>query len=46
MKTKTAVIFVLILLFSAFLRFYKLADIPRGFYIDEASLGYNAYSFL
>jgi 4-amino-4-deoxy-L-arabinose transferase-like glycosyltransferase len=37
-----AIIFCLALL----LRFYKLPDFPVGFHIDEASLGYNAYSFL
>jgi len=29
---------------SAFLRFYKLSDIPLGLYVDEAAIGYNSYS--
>lgn len=36
----------LILLTGAFLRFYKLGDIPKGLHRDEAFLGYNAYSIL
>ncbi len=31
---------------GAFFRFYKLGVSPIGFYIDEASIGYNAYSIL
>lgn len=27
-------------------RFYKLGETPKGFYLDEAALGYNAYSIL
>lgn len=38
-------LFILIF-FSAFLRFYKLSEYPVGFHIDEATLGYNAYSML
>jgi 4-amino-4-deoxy-L-arabinose transferase-like glycosyltransferase len=41
---------VLILIFSLFVgiffRFYKLGITPRGFYLDEAAMGYNAYSIL
>jgi len=33
-----------ILVIAAFLYFYKLAEIPSGVYVDEASVGYNAYS--
>ena len=29
-----------------FLRVYKLDQIPKGFYVDEAEIGYTAYSFL
>lgn len=38
--------FILFLIFvlALFLRLYKLEDFPVGFHIDEASLGYNAYS--
>ena len=35
---------VIILFFSGFLYFYKLELIPSGFYVDEASVAYNAYS--
>lgn len=35
-----------ILLVSAFIRLYKLDQIPGGFYVDEATVGYNAYSIL
>lgn len=31
---------------AAFVRFYKLSEYPVGFHVDEASLGYNAYSLL
>lgn len=36
----------IIVLVAAFLRFYQLDQYPVGFHIDEASLGYNAYSLL
>lgn len=35
-----------IFLLGSFLRFYKLGDIPSGFYVDEAVIGYNAFSFI
>src|SRR5258706_5069843 len=35
-----------ILLLAIFLRFYKLSEIPNGLYVDEAAIGYNAYSLL
>lgn len=35
----------LIILLGAFLRFYKLGEIPNGIYVDEAALGYNAFTF-
>jgi len=35
-----------VLSFSGFLYFYKLSTIPSGFYVDEASVAYNAYSIL
>lgn len=38
--------FIAILLLGVFLYFYKLGDIPKGFYIDEALPGYNAFSIL
>lgn len=34
----------LVLVASIFLRFYKLAEIPGGVYVDEAAIGYNALS--
>ena len=40
------IFFVLILLFSTFLRFYKLGINPPSLDWDEASIGYNAYSLL
>lgn len=38
------VFLVLIIFVGAFLRFYKLAEIPSGVYVDEAAIGYNAYA--
>lgn len=44
---KKEIIFLLSVFFlAAFLRFYKLSDIPLGLYVDEASIGYNSYSIL
>src|SRR3989344_81129 len=43
---KTWLILGIILLFASFLRLYDLGSVPLGFHIDEASLGYNAYSLL
>lgn len=37
---------VLVLLLGFCLRFYKLGEIPAGLHVDEAALGYNAYSIL
>jgi 4-amino-4-deoxy-L-arabinose transferase-like glycosyltransferase len=36
----------LILFIAAFLRFFNLGTTPAGLYVDEASIGYNAYSIL
>ncbi len=36
----------LILLGALFIRLYNLSNVPLGFHIDEASLGYNGYSLL
>ncbi len=41
-----SLIFVLILVFSFTLRVYNLDKNPAGFFCDEASIGYNAYSIL
>lgn len=35
-----------ILLLAIFLRFYTLSEIPNGLYVDEAAIGYNAYSIV
>ena len=35
-----------IVLLAFCLRFYKLGEIPFGFYQDESAIGYNAYSLL
>ena len=39
-------IFILIIAIAAFLRLYRIADIPPGVNRDEASIGYTAYSLL
>ena len=44
MNKQKQLIFILIVLVATILRFYKLDQYPVGFHIDEASLGYNAYS--
>ncbi len=33
----------IIVVFSFSLRFYKVADVPAGFFVDEGSIGYHAY---
>lgn len=43
---KSLIILVVILVLAAVLRFYKLSIYPPGLYIDEVSIGYNAYSIL
>lgn len=35
---------LLVIVLGAYLRFIKLAEIPNGLYVDEALIGYNAYS--
>ena len=45
-KHLSTAILIIILAFSLFIRTYNLSTIPLGFHIDEASLGYNAYSLL
>jgi 4-amino-4-deoxy-L-arabinose transferase-like glycosyltransferase len=37
---------ILILVLGIFLRFWHLGETPRGFYLDEAALGYNAFSIM
>ncbi len=43
---KKYILFSLILFLGGFLRFYHLDKNPSGFFADEASVGYNAYSLL
>lgn len=43
---KFKIILAVIILLAALLRFYQLGQTPKGLYIDEPSLGYNAYSIL
>ena len=45
MNTKRIVLIIVIAI-AILLRFYQLADFPRGFHNDEAAFGYNAYSLL
>ncbi|MCL5113777.1 MAG: glycosyltransferase family 39 protein [Patescibacteria group bacterium] len=46
-KNKLTYIFLgLIFILALFLRINRLSEFPVGFHIDEASLGYNAYSLL
>ncbi|MBI2596858.1 glycosyltransferase family 39 protein [Candidatus Daviesbacteria bacterium] len=40
------IIFIAIIIVSAFIRFYQLNNIPPGLTIDESSQGYNAFSLL
>ena len=39
-----ALCLALVLAAACILRFYRLDEIPAGFFIDEASIGYNAFS--
>lgn len=39
-------LFIAILLLASFLRLYNLANVPPSASLDEASIGYNAYSVL
>jgi 4-amino-4-deoxy-L-arabinose transferase-like glycosyltransferase len=42
-RRHTVLALAAILIFAAFLRCYRLADVPAGLFCDEASIGYNAY---
>lgn len=42
--TKTRILLIALLLFAAFLRFWQLGMVPPTASLDEASIGYNAYS--
>ena len=47
MNNKLHYFFLFLIVFIGFiLRTYRLSDIPHGFFCDEASIGYNAYSIL
>jgi 4-amino-4-deoxy-L-arabinose transferase-like glycosyltransferase len=46
MNRKQWLILFLILIVAIFLRFWQLGETPKGFFCDEASLGYNAYSII
>jgi len=37
---------IIILSIASLLYFYKLGQIPNGFYVDEASVAFNANSIL
>lgn len=45
-KIVTIYLLGLILFLGLFVRVYDLSAIPSGFFADEASIGYNAYSIL
>jgi len=38
--------FITLVALGLFLRIYRLSEIPMGFFGDEASIGYNAYTIL
>ncbi len=40
------ILLVVVLILALFLRIWKLDDVPAGFYSDEASIGYDAFSIL
>ncbi len=39
-------LFIGIIVLSIFFRFWQLGTVPDGFHVDEASVGYNAYSLM
>jgi len=43
---KQWLLLILIILLATFLRFWQLGQTPKGFYCDEASLGYSAFSIM
>jgi 4-amino-4-deoxy-L-arabinose transferase-like glycosyltransferase len=46
MKYLKYIILAIILLIGFTLRFYDIQNIPTGFFADEVSIGYNAYTML
>ena len=45
-KYKAGLTLIFILALATFLRMWKLGATPSGFYVDEAAIGYNAFSLL
>ena len=45
-KWKEFILLALLFFLAAFLRFYRLSEIPNGLYQDETAIGYNAYSII
>lgn len=45
-KLTWSIVISVILLTATIIRFYQLGNPSRGFYLDEAAIGYNAYSIL
>jgi 4-amino-4-deoxy-L-arabinose transferase-like glycosyltransferase len=45
-REKTNILLCLIIVFTFLIRIWQLDKIPAGFFCDEASIGYNAYSIL
>lgn len=43
---KKIALILFLLIFTLLLRTYKMTSVPNGFYVDEAAIGYNAYSVL
>lgn len=47
MHNRTILLILTFIFVAAFiLRFFKLGEIPAGFYQDESAIGYNAYSIM
>lgn len=46
MKLSFVILFFGIILLGAFLRFYDISNNPPGLYVDEVSIGLNAYDIL
>ena len=46
MNKKQWYILIFILILGIFWRFWQLGQTPKGFYLDEAALGYNAFSIM
>ncbi len=46
MSKKVLLLLIIIISLAAFLRFYKLSEVPPGINRDESSIGFTAYSLL